>query len=36
MRGDREAAANAMRDHIITVRDEYEVYALSLAPAARA
>jgi DNA-binding GntR family transcriptional regulator len=36
MRGDRAAAANAMRDHIITVRDEYEVYALSLAPAARA
>ena len=36
MRGDREAAANAMRDHIIMVRNEYEVYALSLAPAVRA
>jgi DNA-binding GntR family transcriptional regulator len=36
MRGDREAAANAMRDHIIMVRNEYEVYALSVAPAARA
>jgi DNA-binding GntR family transcriptional regulator len=30
MRGDREGAAKAMRDHIITVREEYEVYALSM------
>jgi DNA-binding GntR family transcriptional regulator len=31
MRGDRDAAMRAMRDHIITVRMEYEMYALSLA-----
>jgi DNA-binding GntR family transcriptional regulator len=36
MRGDRDAAMRAMRDHIVTVRVEYEMYALSLAPAARA
>jgi DNA-binding GntR family transcriptional regulator len=30
MRGDREAAMRSMRDHIITVRVEYEMYALSL------
>jgi DNA-binding GntR family transcriptional regulator len=36
MRGDREGAMRAMRDHIITVRVEYEMYALSLASANRA
>jgi DNA-binding FadR family transcriptional regulator len=36
MRGDREGATRAMRDHIITVRVEYEMYALSLASANRA
>jgi DNA-binding GntR family transcriptional regulator len=30
LRGDRSAAAAAMRDHIETVREEYEVYAVSL------
>jgi DNA-binding GntR family transcriptional regulator len=30
MRGDKVGAANAMRDHIETVREEYEVYAVSL------
>lgn len=30
MRGDRVGAASAMRDHIETVREEYEVYAVSL------
>jgi len=30
MRGDRTGAAAAMRDHIATVREEYEVYAVSL------
>jgi DNA-binding GntR family transcriptional regulator len=30
MRGDRSGAANAMREHIVTVREEYEVYAVSL------
>ena len=30
MRGDKIGAANAMRDHIETVREEYEVYAVSL------
>ncbi|MBN9595368.1 MAG: GntR family transcriptional regulator [Afipia sp.] len=30
MRGDRAGAASAMRDHIETVREEYEVYAVSL------
>ena len=30
MRGDRDGAMRAMRDHIITVRVEYEMYALSL------
>jgi DNA-binding GntR family transcriptional regulator len=35
MRGDRDAAANAMREHIIMVRDEYDVYALSLSPGRR-
>lgn len=30
MRGDRTGAAAAMRDHIETVRGEYEVYAVSL------
>ncbi|CAN5356947.1 GntR family transcriptional regulator [soil metagenome] len=30
MRGDKLGAANAMRDHIETVREEYEVYAVSL------
>jgi len=30
MRGDKAGAANAMRDHIETVREEYEVYAVSL------
>jgi DNA-binding GntR family transcriptional regulator len=32
MRGDREGAGRAMRDHIVTVRVEYEMYALSLRP----
>jgi DNA-binding GntR family transcriptional regulator len=36
MRGDRAGAMRAMRDHIVTVRVEYEMYALSRAPAARA
>ena len=36
MRGDREGAMRAMRDHIITVRVEYEMYALSLSPTKRA
>jgi DNA-binding GntR family transcriptional regulator len=36
MRGDREGAARAMRDHIITVREEYEVYALSRSATSRA
>jgi len=31
MRGDREGAMRAMRDHIVTVRVGYEMYALSLA-----
>ncbi len=35
MRGDRDAAANAMREHIVMVHDEYEVYALSLSPGRR-
>ena len=30
MRGDKVGATNAMRDHIETVREEYEVYAVSL------
>lgn len=30
LRGDRVGAAAAMRDHIETVREEYEVYAVSL------
>jgi DNA-binding GntR family transcriptional regulator len=30
MRGDREGASRAMRDHIVTVRVEYEMYVLSL------
>ncbi|HEX7882929.1 MAG TPA: GntR family transcriptional regulator [Afipia sp.] len=30
MRGDKSGAANAMREHIETVREEYEVYAVSL------
>jgi DNA-binding GntR family transcriptional regulator len=30
MRGDRERADRAMRDHITTVREEYEVYSLSM------
>ncbi len=30
MRGDKAGAASAMRDHIETVREEYEVYAVSL------
>jgi len=30
MRGDKSGAAGAMRDHIETVREEYEVYAVSL------
>jgi DNA-binding GntR family transcriptional regulator len=29
MRGDRSGAANAMRNHIETVRGEYEIYAVS-------
>jgi DNA-binding GntR family transcriptional regulator len=36
MRGDREGAMRAMRDHIITVRVEYEMYALSLSSTRRA
>src|SRR5205807_1672361 len=36
MRGDREGAARAMRDHITTVRAEYEVYALSRSATPRA
>src|SRR5471032_2869236 len=36
MRGDRESAMRAMRDHIITVRVEYEMYALSLSSTRRA
>jgi DNA-binding GntR family transcriptional regulator len=35
MRGDREGATRAMRDHIITVRVEYEMYALSLSSTSR-
>jgi DNA-binding GntR family transcriptional regulator len=35
MRGDRDGAMRAMRDHIITVRVEYEMYALSLPSTAR-
>jgi DNA-binding GntR family transcriptional regulator len=35
MRGDREGAMRAMRDHIITVRVEYEMYALSLSSTKR-
>jgi DNA-binding GntR family transcriptional regulator len=35
MRGDREGAMRAMRDHIITVRVEYEMYALSQSSAGR-
>jgi DNA-binding GntR family transcriptional regulator len=35
MRGDREGAMRAMRDHIITVRVEYEMYALSRSPTGR-
>ena len=30
MRGDKTGAGNAMRDHIETVREEYEVYAVSV------
>ncbi|MET0219292.1 MAG: GntR family transcriptional regulator [Tardiphaga sp.] len=30
MRGDRNGASAAMRDHIVLVRDEYEHYAISL------
>jgi DNA-binding GntR family transcriptional regulator len=30
LRGDRDSAARAMRDHIIMVRDEYEAYAHSV------
>jgi DNA-binding GntR family transcriptional regulator len=30
LRGDREAAGRAMRDHIMTVREEYEAYAHSI------
>jgi DNA-binding GntR family transcriptional regulator len=36
MRGDRDGAVRAMRDHIITVRVEYEMYALSLSSTKRA
>jgi DNA-binding GntR family transcriptional regulator len=36
MRGDREGAMRAMRDHIITVGVEYEMYALSRHQAAAA
>jgi DNA-binding GntR family transcriptional regulator len=35
MRGDREGAMRAMRDHIVTVRVEYEMYALSLSNLSR-
>ena len=35
MRGDRDGATRAMRDHIITVRVEYEMYALSLSSTKR-
>jgi DNA-binding GntR family transcriptional regulator len=35
MRGDRDAAMRAMRDHIITVRVEYEMYAATLSAAVR-
>jgi DNA-binding GntR family transcriptional regulator len=35
MRGDREGATRSMRDHIITVRVEYEMYALSLSSTSR-
>jgi DNA-binding GntR family transcriptional regulator len=34
MRGDREGASRAMRDHIVTVRVEYEMYVFSLRPPA--
>ena len=30
LRGDREGAGRAMRDHIMTVREEYEAYAHSI------
>ncbi len=30
LRGDRPGAANAMQAHIMTVREEYEVYAGSV------
>jgi DNA-binding GntR family transcriptional regulator len=30
MRGDRDGAMRAMREHIVTVRVEYEMYALAL------
>jgi DNA-binding GntR family transcriptional regulator len=30
LRGDREGAARAMRNHIVTVREEYEAYAVSV------
>jgi DNA-binding GntR family transcriptional regulator len=35
MRGDRDGAMRAMRDHIVTVRVEYEMYALSRGSVAR-
>jgi DNA-binding GntR family transcriptional regulator len=35
MRGDREGAMRSMRDHIITVRVEYETYVLSLSSSKR-
>ena len=35
MRGNREGAMGAMRDHIVTVRVEYEMYALALPSAGR-
>jgi hypothetical protein len=35
MRGDREGAMRSMRDHIITVRVEYEMYAQSLSATSR-
>ncbi len=35
MRGDREGAMRAMRDHIVTVRVEYEMYAFGLASTGR-
>ena len=35
MRGDRDGATRSMRDHIITVRVECEMYALSLSPTKR-